>query len=521
MQTYSIYYESALTFHLLPTDEINSAKSLFIQLFSGQISETMLEKVLREIKIFFPKAVVVGVTTDGEIKNEAVSTYKTLITITTFQKSKITSFAIENISEETACQAGELLAKKVARRDTKFLLLYTDGLKFNADTLSRGFSRESRDLPFCGLIAADNGKFFETFVLHDDRILRSGAVAVAFSGKELEVAIELFEELEMVGPKMRVTKASGNVVERIEGIPAATLYRNYLGEEFVRRLPRSGTDISLVVEEGSEYSARQATALYEDGSIRYTGDVPEGSLCRFGYLDSDQLALSSCCLPEFPSDSKIETIQVFADSARRRVTGNLLRRQIEHFCKEAEVIGVCGYGEIIGKESRYRLLNQAMVVVAFGEKESEKFEDGMTERCMPCQLPILEEETLLRKGLAHLTSQMLEQMQVKEEALRVLMNEVPYGILLYDEDLQLQHCNAMAERLLGIELKLGGSRDLTLLDRWIVSLFQDGLKSEKLIKVGRLFDPLAGEDITLRISTVGIVSEGRVCGAMAIVQKDG
>ncbi len=128
MQTYNIYYESALTFHLLPMDEINSAKSVLIQIFSGSSSRTMLEKLVREIRVFFPDAVIAGVTTGGEISDRKLTSHKTLISISTFKKTKITSLSIDAITPDSSTEAGQIMADKLVKKDTKLLILYTEGL---------------------------------------------------------------------------------------------------------------------------------------------------------------------------------------------------------------------------------------------------------------------------------------------------------------------------------------------------------------------------------------------------------
>lgn len=515
MKTYSVVYESVLTFHLLPTEEINGAKSILVQIYSTFRSRSMLEKIAREVQIFFPDAVIVGVTTFGDIHNNAFSQHKTIIAISTFEKTRLSSFSLGEIEDEQTRDAGKLLAKKVLKRDTKLMLLFCDTLQINPDELLEGFASVAKNVPVCGGLAADYGKFFETILIHNDRTITRGAVAIGLSGSNLTVAMEAVVDLHAVGPNLQITSARKNRVFEINGRIAAEVYEHYLGRNFVEKFPLSGLEISLVTETEEVQIARNVTSLYEDGSIRYTGNIDPEREWKFGYIDKKNS--SSFCFPKFAEQGDFETFFLFSDASQQLLNKERLYNGLETLSKIATTVGYFGYGQFFFKEGKSYLLNQAMVVL--GVSEAKQKAANVEKECKTFSVDGPEEVNLLSNTLSHLSRVMFEELELKESALTVLMRECPHGVILYDSDLQLESCNEKASRILGLDIKLASGRDLQRMEQWIVSLLEEGLNAKLHSKVGSVIDPVSGKSIEIRIDTLPVTHHGITKGAIALIQE--
>ncbi len=516
MQTYNIYYESALTFHLLPMDEINRAKSVLIQIFSGNTSRTVLEKLAREAKVFFPNAVIVGTTTSGEISDQKLTTHKTLISISTFKKTKLSSFSIDGISPENSFKAGEILAKKLVKKDTRLLILFTEGLYVNPDDFLSGVSRNAPDVPVCGSVAADNGKFFETFVLHEDKVLSKGAVGIALGGKHLNVQMEHMNDWEPVGPELEITKSEKNRVYEINRQNAVDLYRHYLGEPFLESLPESGFEISLSIERDGCRVNRNAIAIDREGALVFTGNVPEGSRCKFAYLDRNKIASKSFCGLKLFNDTHIESFFIFSGMGRKKFLKEVSAKQVELFAKAASVSGFFGYGEFINIEGENCLLNQSCSIVGLSEGR------GASETESVCMIFHEEEGCEIQRTLAHLVTVTNEELEEKARQLQMLLSYLPVGVVYFDKNLQLTLSNDLGITLLGIDRSTEEYRDLNLLNEgWIATLFKETLLQNESISGGALTETSAGKRIYIRIKTVPMERDGEVVGAMAMIQAEG
>ena len=516
MQTYNIYYESALTFHLLPMDEINRAKSILIQIFAGNSSRTMLEKLVREARVFFPNAVIAGVTTGGEISDRKLTSHKTLISISTFKKTKVTSLSIDAITPENSMEAGKILAQKLTKKDTKLLILFTEGLYVNADDFLAGVSETAPGLPVCGGIAADNGNFFETFVLHDDKVLSKGAVGIALSGKNLNIQTEYISDWEAVGPVLNVTRAEKNRIYEINGRNAASIFRHYLGDHFVDNLPESGFEISLTFESDGCLLNRNAVAAADDGSIVFTGNIPEGSSCRFGYLDRNMIASKSFCGLKMFDDTHIESFFIYSGIGRKKFLKEISSKQIDLFANAASVSGFFGYGEFVHKDGKNCLLNQSCSVIGLSEGR------GTSDTKAVCMVVHDQEGCEIQRALAHLVTVANKELEEKAGQLEMLLSYLPAGAVYFDSNLQITLYNELGLSKLGIDPKQEGFRDLNRLkEGWMVSLFKETLAQNESIAGGALTETAEGKQQYIRIKTVPMEQDGKVVGAMALIQTEG
>ncbi len=516
MQTYNIYYESALTFHLLPMDEINRAKSVLIQIFTGNSSRTTIEKLIREVRVFFPNAVITGTSTAGEISDRKLTTHKTLISITTFKKTRISSFSVDAVTMENSFEAGRILAEKLVKKDTALLLLFTEGLYVNPDDFLAGVCEAAPDIPVCGGVAADNGKFFETFVLHDDKILSKGAVGVALNGKQLHVQSGYMSDWEAVGPDLRITRAVKNRVYEINGHNSVDLYRHYLGDHFIEHLPETGFEISLTFEHDGCSLNRNAVALAPDGALVFTGNVPEGSICKFGYLDKNKIASESFCGMKMFDDTHIESFFIFSGIGRKKFLKEISAKQVELFADAASVSGFFGYGEFVHKDGKNCLQNQSCSVVGLseGRKSSE------TESV--CMIFHDQEGCEIQRALAHLVTTTNRELEEKAKQLEILLSYLPAGVVYFDKNLQITLFNELGISQLGIDRKSEEFKDLnTLKEGWIVTLFRETLSQNESIAGGALVERHDGKKQYIRIKTVPMERNGEVVGAMAMIQTEG
>lgn len=516
MQTFTVVYESVLSFHFLPTEEINHSKSVLVQIYSTYRTRSMLEKIAHEAQIFFPNAVIVGISTYGTIYHKTFSEEKTIISITAFEKTRLTSFSLENIERKQIVEAGALLAKKVLKRDTKLLLLFSDGLKIDADGLLEGITSIAKKRPVTGTLAGDHEKFFETFVIHDGQVMTKGAVLVALNSPHLDVTMDAVNLLHLIGPDLHVTSSDTNRVYEFNGMISAELYAHYLGDAFVEKLPRSGLEIALVNQQDDLQIARNITAVYEDGSLQFAGHVEEDSHWKFGYIDTE--TPFRFCPPIFESDKKIENYFLFCDVSQPLYNKEHLYRLIDTLSNIADTVGSFGYGQFCYKNGKNVLLNQSIVVL--GLTETEKREDMKKASCQIYPVYEREETSLLSNALSHLSTVMFEEFELQKSAMQLLMEELPYGVIVYDKNLRLESFNKVASKLLGLEAKLASGKELERLDTWIVALLKRGFREELYTQVGRVIDPLSGENITLRINTLPITHDGTVIGAMAIIHKE-
>ena len=173
-----------------------------------------------------------GCSAEGVITTGAGDESSHVLAVMLFHASlgRFDTFSCGNVAEDSAA-AGQVLAQAVndrLRPDSKALLLFPDGLETNCTQLLGVLDTQlPESLQIVGGTAGDLMALEKTYQYHDGQVLSGGVSAVLLSGG-LEVEIAVSHGCEPVGLERTVTKASGSVVEEIDGQPAWAAFRDYL-----------------------------------------------------------------------------------------------------------------------------------------------------------------------------------------------------------------------------------------------------------------------------------------------------
>lgn len=247
-----------------------------------------------ELKRRYPNAHIVGGSTAGNVLGTSISDNDIVATAVYFEKShiKITSKDIDDPSQlqETA----SALVSQLQSPDLRHVLVLSDGIHFNGSELANGVN-DLEGIPVTGGLVGDNGHFKETYILADGPARPKRVVFVGFYGEQLHTGYGCFAGWGEFGIDRVITKSKGNVVHEIDGQPALTLYKKYLGE-YAEQLPSSGLRFPLSIRSDKNDVSLIRTLLginEEDQSLTFAGDVPEGSITQLMKGNVDDLIASA------------------------------------------------------------------------------------------------------------------------------------------------------------------------------------------------------------------------------------
>ena len=74
---------------------IKNEKNILIQIFCGN-KKQILEKIIKNLTKNLPQAICLGSSTDGEINGEKITTLKTIISISIFEKTTLKALFVKN-----------------------------------------------------------------------------------------------------------------------------------------------------------------------------------------------------------------------------------------------------------------------------------------------------------------------------------------------------------------------------------------------------------------------------------------
>ena len=238
-----------------------SETGVLVQIFCGEGCDA-LSQYATKIGRALPDAIVVGATTDGEIAGSAVTAEQTAIGITRFFQTTLTVSSVEG---EDSALLGRQLARSVCTDETQLVLLFSNALFANGETLIKSFGETAPDVPIAGGMAGDNARFERTCICHGEKVMERGVVAVALNSRVLEV--ERFYRFDWlpVGRKFTITRAEGNRLYSVDHMPAVEFYRHYLGDEAAEELPATAIEFPLMVHRNGNIIARATVRKEPDG----------------------------------------------------------------------------------------------------------------------------------------------------------------------------------------------------------------------------------------------------------------
>jgi len=425
----------------------NVGENTLIQVFCGEGKERFKE-ISSKLRKKFPRAVLIGSSTDGEIYNKEILNNNTVISISEFDNTSIEGFYV---NEYNSFLNGVEIGKKF--KDSKLLISFVEVFSNNAEDFLKGISGVKRNLLVAGGVAGDNGEFKKTYIMLNGEIYDKGAVGVGLFSDVLRVEKVYNFGWKGVGLEHIITKAAKNRVYEIDNISAEKFYKKYLGDI---NLPKIGVEFPLVFEKDGKKVARAMVGKHDDGSLMFGGDIEEGTVVKIGVGNAHTLLKEH----ELTFNIIPEGFYIYACMARRRFLKKLIKKEIVPFAKIAPSAGFFTYGEFFSFEKPY-LFNETLTAIALSEKSENskvrlkiegKIDQEDNLRALWHFIDTVTEEynqinVYLREKLKEI-EQLKNQATIKLETISDSMKE---GMVICDGDEKIIEVNKAFEKMIGLK----------------------------------------------------------------------
>ena len=343
--------------------------------------ETLLKGIVSVTK----EAPLAGCSTAGEIHSDTPS-FRSVVVMAIQSDSLQVATGLGTGISQNPRQTGRDLATAVSRShldNPNGLLMFPDGITGNVAEVIRG----AQDIlglsfPIVGGSAADDFGFKTCYQYFNGRIHTDAAIGVLLAGS-ISLGVGARHGWQPLGKPKTVTRASSNIVQEVDGQPAASLYEMYFGKKpnslQTEELARISTmyPLGFPVPEEEEYLLRNATHVNADGSLIFSGEVPEGSEVRL-MMGSKGKALSAARWAAEQASLAIAPRTplfglVFSCVSRAQLFGRALGEELAVIRKtlgqNVPLVGFYDYGEqapttAAGFRGRSYLHNESVVVVA-------------------------------------------------------------------------------------------------------------------------------------------------------------
>lgn len=332
-----------------------------------------------ELVSAFPRSQVIGCSAAGEIAGTTLRDGALSVAIARFDKTRLAHAGADVVAATGSAAAGAALAAELSADGLRAVFVLSDGLQVNGSELVRGLlSGVGPEVTVTGGLAGDGDRFERTWVL-DDGMLRTGRVAaVGFYGDAIRIGHGSRGGWGIFGPERVVTRSAGNVLYELDGKPALSVYKRYLGA-LAEELPATALLFPLAVRAApdDDQVVRTVLAVDEaDQSMTFAGDVPQGARAQLMRSSPDRLVEGAACAGEAAARGHSDGARVLAIAiscvGRRLVLGERTEDEIEAtyeaIGRHADLVGYYSYGEIApGARGYCDLHNQTMTVTTLAE----------------------------------------------------------------------------------------------------------------------------------------------------------
>ncbi|ADN08435.1 FIST N-terminal domain-containing protein [Sulfurimonas autotrophica] len=351
-------------------------KNILIQMFTSHNSKKEIENIASQIISALPSATLIGASAAGEIVNGEMLDESTVVSISVFEKTKISAYYER---EDDSYRLGLALSKRVFDKDTKCVITFLDGLEHNGQEYLHGLSScNFNKVAIAGGMAADMLQFQQTYTVIGDKVFDGGAVCVSLKGDALEVLQDYNLGWRAVGPTFTITKADGARVYEINHRPIKDVYAEVLGEFAVDNMPASTIEFPLIRKEDDMLIARSMLNVFDDGSLLYGGTLEEGEEVYFGI--GSRTLVNQYSLKEDMDNNSLQACFIYSCIARKQFLDKELEKIFRLLENAAPTSGFFTFGEFFHNDDKARLFNVTTTILFLREKGTQTVKHGVNEK---------------------------------------------------------------------------------------------------------------------------------------------
>jgi hypothetical protein len=363
--------------HWQPDTLMSDAQLVLVFGDTNQLNKQRLD----ELRSRYPKALLFGCSTAGEIQDVFVYDQSITATAICFSSTLLKMVSVDMQHAADSCAIGKALGEQLPQEDLAHVFVLSDGLNVNGTQLVESIKKAlTENVEVTGGLAGDGARFRQTLVIADDIPVARRVAAIGFYGNRLRVGCGSLGGWDPFGPHRLITKSEGNVLYELDGQSALSLYKSYLGAH-AEGLPSTGLLFPLALGvPGTSEAGLVRTILSVDEarqSMTFAGDVPEGSYVRLMKANFDRLvdgAMGAAAAANKGLKNHNAELAILISCVGRKL---VLQQRVE---EEIEAVrGVLGdntaltgfysYGEIspYAATGRCELHNQTMTITILSE----------------------------------------------------------------------------------------------------------------------------------------------------------
>ncbi len=335
---------------------------------------------IADVVAAYPKAILFGCSTAGEIFDTHVMDDSVVVTAIHFEHTRVRAAHADIGGAANSYAVGTQLATSIEHEGLRHVFALSDGLGINGSDFVQGLKAFlPENVTITGGLSGDGARFQQTYIIRGTTHSSGSAGIIGFYGDRLTIGFGSLGGWDPFGPERLITKSQGNVLYELDGKSALALYKEYLGPH-AAGLPATGLLFPLSIRGAQSEDPVVRTILSVDESrqsMTFAGDIPVGAYARLMKANFDRLvdgatvAARTCATAMGPSTAELAIL--ISCVGRKLVLQQRIEEEVEAvrdvLGAGAVLTGFYSYGEIspFTPTARCELHNQTMTITTFAE----------------------------------------------------------------------------------------------------------------------------------------------------------
>ena len=353
-KTLNYFYDNENDLKVFIKEELQAYSSVLVQIFAGSKDEAVINSVTAVLKESLPNCVVIGCTTKAELANGYLYTNEIIISFTCFEQTKVESIILKQEQFSNSREMGKQVIKQLVNPSSKLLFLFTSVLDKDLSDLLKGIIDQKEDIVVVGGVASDRENT-SSFVFNEQEIVREGIVAAVLHNEDLQITSFEDQSWTPIGASFEVTKSKDTVIYSIDGRKPSQLLKNYLGNNFLKKLPDSSSEFPLLKINNEGQQPLFIKNILPHGAIEVSDCIVEGDTLTFSYVNiEDSIEQSELMLKKMARQPS-ESIFVYYDLAKMRLLKGFAHEELRlllTFGSQSGFFSYCRFTDkMYGKEA--------------------------------------------------------------------------------------------------------------------------------------------------------------------------
>ena len=333
-----------------------------------------------ELKSMYPTAdIVMSSSISGIIGNDIMDS-SIVLSALHFEKTKIQTIEVDIREVKDSFDAGAHLSANLDKDDLSGLVVLSDSLPLvNGSHLLTGiYFNLSEHVPVTGGLSSNYNN--SSALIGLNKPPETGKIiGIGFSGQHFKIGHGIDAGWTSFGTERFITKAKDNVVYKLDHLTPYEFYTQYL-EGIVESVDAASMHfpLGLRLEGTKSRLIRSALSINKkDGSMTFSGDVPEGGSVRMMKTNVSNLIDSAAAAARRSlTNFKIKNPDfslVINCVGRSEILNEWSQEEndaiINNIGKDTSVMGTYSHGEFspLDKNKKSELQNQSIIITSFKE----------------------------------------------------------------------------------------------------------------------------------------------------------